>query len=98
MPRRFIFGTIEPVISEEAIPSTPDRRAWIDRVAVSTAFLVNGMAAGAWVSKIPAVQEHLSLSSGALGMVLLAIAAGGLLSMAFTGWLSDRVGDVRIVA
>jgi len=69
-----------------------------ERIAVSAAFFLNGITVGGWVSRIPAVQQHLLLSSGTLGIVLLVIGVGALSAMALSGWLSERVGDVRIVA
>lgn len=71
---------------------------WVDRIAVSSIFLANGFAVGAWVSRIPAVQQRLSLSPAVLGVVLLASAVGALVSMTLSGWLSERVGNARIVA
>jgi fucose permease len=79
-------------------PQSPNSRLRTERVAVSTAFLLNGIVVGGWVSRIPAVQQHLALTSGMLGIVLLVIGVGALTAMALSGWLSERVGDVRIVA
>jgi len=102
---RFHFGTIVRahfVIDQEdhlaaSLTHTPVNLRK-ERVAVSMAFFLNGIVVGGWVSRIPAVQQHLLLSSGTLGIVLLVIGVGALLAMALSGWLSERVGDVRIVA
>jgi fucose permease len=56
------------------------------------------MTLGSWVTRIPAIQQHLSLRPGTVGLVLLVLAIGALSSMAVSGWLSERIGDVRIIA
>ena len=60
-------------------------------------FLVNGTAFASWVPHIPTVQQKLDLSPGVLGLALLAIAAGSLVSMPVAGWMVARHGS-RIVA
>jgi len=46
------------------------------RFAVATAFFVNGAVQANWVTRIPAVQEELNLSAGALGAALLGLPVG----------------------
>lgn len=60
------------------------------RIGVTGLFLANGAAFGAWAASVPAVKEHLSISSGALGGALLAVAAGAILAMPLSGWLGAR--------
>ena len=67
------------------------------RGAVAAIFLVNGTAFASWVPHIPTVQRKLDLSPGVLGLALLAIAAGSLVSMPIAGWMVARHGS-RIVA
>lgn len=66
------------------------------RLAVSIIFFVNGAGFASWVPHIPAVQNKFSLSESALGLCLLSIAAGALISMPITGWLISRFGS-RII-
>lgn len=63
------------------------------RFAVSIIFFVNGTGFASWVPHIPAVQNKFSLSESALGLCLLSIAAGALISMPITGWLISRFGS-----
>ncbi|HYP13268.1 MAG TPA: MFS transporter [Bryobacteraceae bacterium] len=65
------------------------------RFATSVIFLVHGLLIATWISRIPSVQQALGLSSGVLGMALLAIALGSLISMPFTGGLVARYGSAR---
>ena len=65
------------------------------RWAVATVFFVNGAVIASWVPHIPAVKSRHALSDGHLGAVLLAMAAGSVLSLPFAGWLVGRFGAVR---
>src|SRR5262245_44017738 len=60
------------------------------RLAVSTIFFVNGTTFASWVPHIPFVQAKLGLSEGILGLALLAVAAGALVSLILSGWLIAR--------
>jgi len=60
-------------------------------------FLVHGLVAATWVSRIPAIQSSLDLSPAVLGTALLAIAAGSLVAMPLTGALIHRVGSRPLV-
>lgn len=60
-------------------------------------FMLSGTAFASWVVRIPDVQSRLNLSEGELGLALLAVAAGGLGSMALSGALISRFGS-RTVA
>jgi MFS family permease len=66
------------------------------RLSVSVIFLVHGLIVATWVSRIPAVQSSLGLSKSVLGSVLLAVAAGSMISMPITGWLAGRYGSKRM--
>jgi MFS family permease len=63
------------------------------RLAVDTAFFVNGAAQASWVARIPAVQERLGARPGALGLALWGLPIGLLLAMPVVGWLLARYGS-----
>ena len=67
------------------------------RVAVAAIFFVNGAAFASWVPHIPTVQARIGAGAGALGLALLAMAVGALLTMPLTGWLVGRHGSRRVV-
>jgi MFS family permease len=62
-----------------------------------TAFIGSGFAFASWASRIPQVRDGLGLDSAALGLVLLAIAAGSLLSLPLSGPVVTRFGSSRTV-
>lgn len=60
------------------------------RLATFLVFSVNGAVIGTWVAHIPWLQGHLGISKATLGLCLLCMAAGALVSMPLTGHLIDR--------
>ncbi len=60
--------------------------------AVSAMFILNGGLFGIWASRIPAIAERHHLEHGALGMLLLGMAAGAIISFPFAGKAADRFG------
>lgn len=65
-------------------------------IAVCAMFALNGALFGIWASRIPAFVARFSLSDGALGLLLLALAGGAILAFPVAGALSDRMGAARV--
>ena len=76
---------------------TPLTRHRSARGAVLTMFFVNGAAAATWLPLIPAVQQKLALTASELGIALLGMAVGAVISTPSTGWLVGRAGGRRVV-
>src|SRR5438552_2749130 len=57
---------------------------------------MHGLAGGMWIARIPAVQENLGLSVGALGLALLGGGLGSLLALLPAGALVARYGSRRV--
>ena len=68
------------------------------RLAVLAAFFINGAFLATWVSRIPALQEQLGLSEGALGFILLGLAAGVIVALSLAGGLIARFGSAKVTA
>ena len=64
--------------------------------AVAAAFALNGILLGTWASRIPAVVAHHGLSEGQLGLLLLFMGIGALISFPLTGRLTDSLGAARV--
>ena len=60
------------------------------RIATFDVFAINGAMIGTWVAHIPWLQDHLGVSKTTIGLCLLCMAAGALVSMPLTGHLLDR--------
>ncbi|MFM9105472.1 MAG: MFS transporter [Chloroflexota bacterium] len=67
------------------------------RLAAASFFLLNGIAMGNWVARIPDVQRRLDLSEGELGFALLGSALGALVALPVSGWLTARFGSDRMI-
>ncbi|GAB2590789.1 MFS transporter [Microlunatus antarcticus] len=65
--------------------------------ATYAAFIATGFAFASWASEIPQVRDRLELSSAQLGLVLLAIAAGSVISLPLAGPVVARIGSRRTV-
>jgi MFS family permease len=75
---------------EPPVPPRPPRAA---RAAVTCTFAANGAVFGAWAVRIPEVKADLGLSSGQLGLALLGIAVGSLVSLPLGGAAAARIGS-----
>lgn len=60
-------------------------------------FFLNGFGFATWLSRIPEARRELSLTNGELGVLLLAIAAGSVLTLPTTGALINRFGAAMVV-
>ncbi|WP_433073724.1 MFS transporter [Dactylosporangium sp. CA-052675] len=78
-----------------AAPTPPAART--ATAATYAAFIGSGFAFASWAARIPQVRDRLGLDSAALGLVLLAIAAGSLVALPLSGPLVTRFGSARIV-
>ena len=67
------------------------------RNAVGVTFFLNGLLFATWVSRIPEARDALALGNAALGVLLLAIAAGSLAAMPATGALVERFGTASVI-
>jgi MFS family permease len=66
------------------------------RIAVTTAFIINGSIAGTFYSRVADIKEDLNLSNSTLGFALLIISIGVLLGIAFSGKQTAKSGSAPI--
>ncbi len=67
------------------------------RLATFLVFSVNGAMVGTWVAHLPWLQDRLGISKATLGLCLLCMAAGALVSMPLTGHILDRLPSASVV-
>ena len=79
-----------------AIEATPEVRA--ASRAVYAAFILAGVAAASWASRIPQIRDELGLTPSGIGLVLLSLAAGSIISLLLAGQIVARLGSSRTVA
>ncbi len=66
--------------------------------ATYVAFIGAGVAMASWATRIPQIRDGLELTPSRLGLVLLAIAAGSILSLLLAGQMVAHFGSRRTVA
>ena len=60
--------------------------------AVGLVFATNSFMFGNWAARIPDIKDRLQLSEGQLGIALLGLSIGAMVSMPFMGWLLSKRG------
>lgn len=88
----------------QAVQPTAPSLAQAERArhAISLIFLLNGLLFATWAVNIPSVRDHLNLSAAQVGLALLALGLGSLVTMPLTGhwiagWGSDRVTRLMVI-
>jgi MFS family permease len=66
--------------------------------AVFVAFIASGFAFASWASRIPQVRDALHLDPGRLGLLLLTIAVGSVISLPLAGIVVTRFGAAVAIA
>ena len=66
-------------------------------VAVYVAFIGAGFAFASWAGRIPQLRDRLDVTPAALGLILLSVAVGSLISLPATGVIVTRLGARRAV-
>ncbi|MEV6106363.1 MFS transporter [Streptomyces sp. NPDC051940] len=66
------------------------------RVALTVFFALDGFVFAGWVVRIPAIKDQTGATPGALGLALLGVSAGAVLTMTLTGRLCERFGSMRV--
>jgi predicted MFS family arabinose efflux permease len=66
------------------------------RIAITTAFIINGATVGAFYARVPDFKKQLEISNSALGVALLCIAVGVLIGLGFSGRQSAKRGSAPV--
>ncbi|WP_459554873.1 MFS transporter [Lacunimicrobium album] len=64
--------------------------------AVRSLFFLNGFMFASWATRIPAFRDTYHLDNAQLGIALIGVAFGALISMPMAGWLCEKFGSNRI--
>ncbi|MET7595698.1 MULTISPECIES: MFS transporter [unclassified Streptomyces] len=63
------------------------------RLAITAFFALDGFVFAGWVVRIPAIKEQTGASASSLGLALLGVSAGAVITMMLTGRLCRRFGS-----
>lgn len=87
----------QPVNNTDSVPTVKgDRRqliAW--RNAVFAIFFISGLSFAAWVARVPAVRDSLTLSTAEVGILIFGLSAGSVLGLMVAAWLLQTLGARR---
>ncbi|WP_424882007.1 MFS transporter [Streptomyces sp. SLBN-8D4] len=76
--------------------TVPDNSLTRLRIALTVFFALDGFVFAGWVVRIPAIKEQTGASASALGLALLGVSAGAVITMMLTGRLCRRYGTHRV--
>ncbi|MGW2685120.1 MFS transporter [Streptomyces sp. NPDC001414] len=74
------------------MPGTDDRLRRL-RITLTAFFALDGFIFAGWVVRIPAIKHQTGASAGTLGLALLGVSAGAVVTMMLTGRLCRRYGS-----
>jgi MFS family permease len=66
------------------------------RVRVTAFFVLDGLVFANWIVRVPDIKTQVGASAGSLGLALLGVSAGAVLTMTLTGRLCRRFGAERM--
>ncbi|MEV0637976.1 MFS transporter [Streptomyces sp. NPDC050619] len=66
------------------------------RIALTVFFALDGFIFAGWVVRIPAIKQQTGASASALGLALLGVSAGAVITMILTGRLCRRYGNHQV--
>jgi predicted MFS family arabinose efflux permease len=78
----------KPIISESIIKA---------KTATQVMFLVCGLALSSWAPMVPFAKDRLGLNDGELGLLLLCLGGGALLTMPLSGFFIGKVGSRQVI-
>ncbi|MET8079534.1 MFS transporter [Streptomyces sp. NPDC005303] len=76
--------------------AVPDNSLTRLRIALTVFFALDGFVFAGWVVRIPAIKQQTGASASALGLALLGVSAGAVITMVLTGRLCRRYGTHRV--
>ncbi|MFJ9895460.1 MFS transporter [Streptomyces sp. NPDC091280] len=77
------------------MPGTPTDLTRL-RVVLTAFFALDGFIFAGWVVRIPAIKHQTGASAGTLGLALLGVSAGAVITMMLTGRLCRRYGNHQV--
>lgn len=69
----------------------------VERLSTRIAFFIAGLAMAAWAPLVPYAKARTGVDDGTLGLLLLALGAGSLVTMPLTGAIAGRYGCRRVI-
>ncbi|MFJ8531969.1 MFS transporter [Streptomyces sp. NPDC093591] len=87
---------INKLRSHNAVPDRPLGALTRLRIALTVFFALDGFVFAGWVVRIPAIKQQTGASASTLGLALLGVSAGAVITMVLTGRLCRRYGSHQV--
>ncbi|MDO0917165.1 MFS transporter [Streptomyces sp. DT2A-34] len=87
---------INKLRSHNAVPDSPLSALTRLRIALTVFFALDGFVFAGWVVRIPAIKQQTGASASTLGLALLGVSAGAVITMMLTGRLCRRYGSHQV--
>ena len=79
-------------------PATRCLPGIVERRSTRAAFLLTGFGMACWAPLVPYARDRLHLNEAALGLLLLCLGLGSMVTMPLAGALAARLGCRRVIA
>jgi MFS family permease len=83
------------LVASRRRPGGPGDLGWL-RIALCAVFAAHGFMFASWAVRVPAIKEQTAASSAALGLALLGLSAGAVVTMLLAGALCRWFGSPRV--
>lgn len=82
------------ILAKQARPTPGVREQW----AVRAVFFIGGFGSASWAPLVPYLKARLAIGEDVLGMLLLCVGIGSLVTMPLSGAAAERFGCRRVLA
>jgi len=88
-----------PEGTQSPTPPQADRPAYATawRTAIFVVFALNGLAAATWISRLPAIRDHLHISVTVVGFLILGVSVGAIIGLILSSHIVHWVGQRRSI-
>ena len=89
----WVIGRARSILPSGAEPADPASAVRLMRLLITVFFALDGFLFANWVVRVPQIKTHVGASAGALGLALLGVSGGAVVTMTITGRLCARFGS-----
>jgi MFS family permease len=93
----FHFGSTKRIIKAMASAATRSAPARLEQISTRIVFFIAGFAMAAWAPLVPFAKARVVIDDGVLGLLLLCLGIGSILTMPLAGALATRLGCRRVI-
>ncbi|KPY64417.1 Transporter [Pseudomonas amygdali pv. sesami] len=92
-----VLGKLQGACMTSFSTAAQDAKARAEQSSTRIAFFIAGFSVASWAPLVPYVKQRMGLDEGTLGLLLLCLGVGSILSMPLAGALAARFGCRRLL-